>query len=82
MLFSGLLLYCLLQLRLLSRVQDLVGLYCNIVTFLLVIRLWNHVLASMRLLPVHNRPYGGFLAVNFLSLVTDRLDRAEYLRRE
>jgi hypothetical protein len=39
----------------------LVGLYCNIVTFLLAIRRWNHVLASMRLLPVHNRPYGGFL---------------------
>ena len=49
----------------------LVGLYCNIAAFLLVIRLWNHVLAGQRLLPVRNRYYVLFLAVNLISTMTD-----------
>lgn len=49
----------------------LVGLYCGILSFLLVIRLWNHVLFSQRLLPVRSHMYVIFLAVIFVSLVVD-----------
>lgn len=49
----------------------LVGLYCGILCFLLVIRLWNHVLFSQRLLRVSSEPYIAFLGVNLVSMLVD-----------
>ena len=49
----------------------LFGLFLNLTSFLLVIRLWNHVLASQRLLPVYNTQYIVFLLINFISLIFD-----------
>lgn len=49
----------------------MVGLYCGIISFLLVIRLWNHVLFSQRLLRVRSLPYVIFLLINFVSLLVD-----------
>ena len=49
----------------------LIGLYLNLLAFLLVIYLWNHVLASQNLLRVRMRFYYAFMVSNLISVVVE-----------
>ena len=52
-------------------ISHLLGLYMNLVAFIMVIFMWNHVLASHNLIQVNGKFYMTFLGVNFVSTLLE-----------
>lgn len=52
-------------------IAHLLGLFANLVLFVTVIFMWNHVLASQNLIQVKWKYYAAFLGINFISTLLE-----------